>query len=309
MGGILNNMAFNEDTRVKLPAILYLCRLGYEYISLSTAKWDESTNVFTDIFAESIRRINPNIEESEVKRIYEDVSLALDNEDLGRAFYKLLTSASGSKLIDFDDFDKNSFHVVTELTYKNGDEEFRPDITLLINGMPLAFIEVKKPNNREGILAERNRINTRFKNKSFKKFVNITQLLIFSNNMEYDNSGINPLPGAFYATTALNSDVKFNNFREETEFDLDSVLKPLDSKCEDYVLRDNNQIVIKHNPEFITNKNPNSPTNRISTSLLSRDRIQMILRFGIAYVEGPESLQKQIMRYPQFFATKAIEKN
>lgn len=28
------------------------------------------------------------------------------------------------KLIDFDDFENNSFHVCTELTYKNGDEEF-----------------------------------------------------------------------------------------------------------------------------------------------------------------------------------------
>ncbi|MBY6746789.1 type I restriction endonuclease, partial [Klebsiella pneumoniae] len=71
---------------------------------------------------------------------------------------------SGIKLIDFDNFNNNSFHVVTELTCENGDEEFRPDITLLINGMPLIFIEVKKPNNREGIVAERNRINERFKN-------------------------------------------------------------------------------------------------------------------------------------------------
>lgn len=64
---------------------------------------------------------------------------------------------SNTKLIDFENFNNNSFHVVTELTYQNGDEEFRPDITLLINGMPLIFIEVKKPNNREGILAERDR--------------------------------------------------------------------------------------------------------------------------------------------------------
>jgi hypothetical protein len=27
-------MAFNEDTRVKIPAILHLCRLGYEYFLL-----------------------------------------------------------------------------------------------------------------------------------------------------------------------------------------------------------------------------------------------------------------------------------
>ena len=106
---------------------------------------------------------------------------------MGQAFYNMLTATSGTRLIDFKNFNNNSFHVVTELTCKNGDDEFRPDITLLINGMPLAFIEVKKPNNHEGILAERNRINIRFKNKKFRKFINISQILVFSNNMEYDS--------------------------------------------------------------------------------------------------------------------------
>ena len=77
--------------------------------------------------------------------------LKLDYDDLGREFYKAVTATSGIKLIDFKDFTKNSFHVTTELTCKNGDEEFRPDITVLINGMPLVFIEVKKPNNKEGV--------------------------------------------------------------------------------------------------------------------------------------------------------------
>src|SRR4051812_10162477 len=106
-------MAFNENTRVKIPAILHLCSLGYNYISLSKAKWDLSTNIFTDIFAESILRINPEIDASDVKRIYENVSLVLDNEDLGEAFSNMLTATSGVKLIDFKDFSKNSFHVVT----------------------------------------------------------------------------------------------------------------------------------------------------------------------------------------------------
>jgi len=54
---------------------------------------------------------------------------------LGKAFYERLTSTAGLKLIDFgkDSFGNNSFHVVTELTCKNGDDEFRPDITLLIS--------------------------------------------------------------------------------------------------------------------------------------------------------------------------------
>ena len=164
-------MAFNENTRVKIPAILHLCKLGYKYISLSKTKWDKDTNIFTDIFTTSIRHINKDMDESTAEKAFEKVSLVLSNEDLGKEFFKILTKPTDVKLIDFKNFSNNSFNVVTELTYKNGEDEFRPDITLLINGMPLAFIEVKKPNNQEGILAERERINTRFKNKTFGKFI------------------------------------------------------------------------------------------------------------------------------------------
>ncbi len=40
------------------------------------------------------------------------------NEDLGKAFYEKLTEKSGTRLIDFEDFNNNTFNVVTELTYK-----------------------------------------------------------------------------------------------------------------------------------------------------------------------------------------------
>ncbi len=300
-------MAFNENTRVKIPAILHLCRLGYLYVSLSKAKWNIDTNIFTDIFEESIQRINPGLEQSDVKRLLEDVSLVLDNEDLGEGFYNMLTATSGTKLIDFKDFNNNSFHAVTELTYKNGDDEFRPDITLLINGMPLAFIEVKKPNNQEGVLQERDRINIRFKNKKFRKFINISQVLVFSNNMEYDIESIEPIQGAFYASTSYAS-ANFNCFREEEKLDLVTLLKPEEDDLENLVLKDNNLSAIKHSPEFITNKEPNSPTNRILTSLFSKDRFAMILKYSIAYVNEEKGLEKHIMRYPQLFATKAIER-
>ena len=50
------NMSFNENTRVKIPALIHLTRLGYEYLSLSHFKWDLETNIFNDIFKESIKR-------------------------------------------------------------------------------------------------------------------------------------------------------------------------------------------------------------------------------------------------------------
>lgn len=300
-------MAFNENTRVKLPAILHLCRLGYTYLPLRQATWDPDTNIFTDIFLESIGRLNPDLSDNEKRRALEDVKLALDNEDLGQAFHNMLTSASGVKLFDFSDSSRNSYHVVTELTCKNGEDEFRPDITLLLNGMPLAFIEVKKPNNPEGVLAERDRINARFRNPKFRRFINISQLLVFSNNMEYDPEDIEPIQGAFYATASYGS-AHFNRFREEEELDLGALLSPEDGEREDLVLKDNNLAVIKHSPEFLTNKDPRTPTNRILTSLCSKQRLATLLKFGLVYVRGGKGVEKHIMRYPQFFATKAIQR-
>ena len=80
----------------------------------------------------AIGKINPGLEEADIGRLLEDVKLALDNEDLGKAFHEKLTGRSGAKLIDFENFSNNSFHVVTELTYQNGDEEFRPDIITMM---------------------------------------------------------------------------------------------------------------------------------------------------------------------------------
>jgi len=300
-------MVFSEDSRVKIPCILHLVRLGYSYLSLKGASWDEQTNIFPALFCSSLAKINPGVEADDIDRLLAEVKLLLDNEDLGQAFFDRLTERSGHRLIDFENFDNNSFHVVTELPCRNGDDEFRPDITLLINGMPLAFIEVKKPNNREGVLAERNRIITRCRNLRFRRFINITQLMVFSNNMEYEDGSPQPIEGAFYASPSYDSPI-FNYFREEEALNLAELLTAEDDDIENAVLRDNNLNVIKHSPEFLSNKDPDAPTNRICTSLFSRQRLAFLLRFSLVYVNEADGLQKHVMRYPQLFATKEIEK-
>ena len=301
-------MTFNEDSRVKIPAILHLMRLGYQYIPFKDQQRIEENNIFSSIFMRQISRIN-GISEEEAARVVDEINLELDYEDLGKKFYERLIATSGIKLIDFENFNNNAFHVTTELTCKSGDEEFRPDITILINGLPLAFIEVKKPHNKQGVIAERNRINTRFKNKHFRRFVNISQLLIFSNNMEYEDGIVEPIFGAFYATPSYDQ-VSFNYFREDLDYPVKQSLLTLSEDFENKVLKDNNIMVIKNSPEYITNKQDNTPTNRILTSLLSKERLQFILQYAITYVEeenaGKISYQKHIMRYPQLFATQAI---
>lgn len=307
-------MEFSENTRVKIPALVHATKLGYDYLSIKDNKSqiEPRTNIFKNVFRDSLNRINNlELDDSDIDSIIDELCIALNNDDLGRSFYKILLKGyKNIKLIDLECADNNTYNVVTELTYKNGEDEFRPDVIMLINGMPLSFIEVKKPNNREGILAERKRINDRFKNKKFIRFVNITQLLVFSNNQEYNEDSVVPIEGAFYGTPSY-SNVFFNCFREE-DSSIFSKINDLNYDVENKILKDNNYVSIKGTPEYATNLKSTTPTNRLMTSLFHKSRILKILKYGIAYVEktddaGITYIQKHIMRYQQLFATFAIE--
>lgn len=140
--------------------------------------------------------------------------------------------------------------------------------------------------------------------------MNITQLLVFSNNQEYDEENITPIQGAFYATPDPEQ-VNFNCFREEDNSVIHNVPQE-DSEIEKQILLDNNIVSILGTTEYETAKELNSPTNRVLTSLFSRQRFKTLLRYGFAYVNtvtnGITKIEKQIMRYPQLFASLAIEK-
>jgi type I restriction enzyme R subunit len=112
---------------------------------------------------------------------------------------------------------------------------------------------------------------------------------------------------AFYATPSYQKSM-FNYFREEPGFYSEELLSPANENIENVVLRDTNLVSIKNSPEFHTNKNSNTPTNRLCTSLFQKDRLSFLLQYAFAYVKTKDGLQKHIMRYPQIFATKAIEK-
>ena len=317
---------FSEATRVQMPAMVHLTRIGYTYFGkLSEDKngtvYDSDTNILLQVFERQFKNLNPG-HEGEFLQVLKDIRKELNDDDLGRGFYNRLKAVSPVKLIDFDNIGNNTFHFTAEFTCKNGQDEFRPDITLFVNGLPLCFVEVKKPNNHGGMLAESARMNKeRFPNKKFRRFINITQLMIFSNNMEYDAlGGIVPIQGAFYCTGAR-SYAPFNCFREENlsgqkiaPFHRDYLYKEIDKTVEKQILSDYNCQVIHTSPEYQTNLGLNTPTNRILTSMCSPERLLYIIRYGIAYVRMEREVdgkiestdQKHIMRYQQLFASLAI---
>ena len=319
---------FNEATRVQMPALVHLTRLGYEYYgkileSDANLKYDPDTNILIDVFNEQFKKLNPNFE-GNAEEVLKEIRMELDNDDLGRAFFKRLKTISPTKIIDFDNINNNTFHFTAEFTCKRDEDEFRPDITLFINGLPLVFVEVKKPNNKGGMIAESNRINNvRFPNKKFRRFLNETQFMIFSDNKEYDTlGGIVPLEGAFYSTISRTK-AFFNLFREENPkglsvapYHADYPYKEIDPIIEKRILSDFNCQVIHTSPEYKTNLDINTPTNRILTSMCSKERLLYILKYGLCYLtsndeeDGSIAIkdEKHIMRYSQLFASLAVRK-
>lgn len=102
---------------------------------------------------------------TEINSIIFELRNFLNAEDLGRKFFEKLQTdltfkGENIRLIDFENRDSNIIVF--------------PDITIFVNGLPSAFIEVRIPDNLNGIQAEYSRIKKRFSNEKIRRFVNIT---------------------------------------------------------------------------------------------------------------------------------------
>jgi len=323
MEEIISKSAFSEDSRVKFPTLMHLMGMGFKYVSLKGLKtkyiiapkteFDPLTNILTDYFTEAYNKLNPNVENGAAGKLLAKIQSSLMNDDLGRQFYNEILLNTGERIIDLSSpvnfYKNNTFQVATEMTCGDKDSDnYRPDITLFVNGLPLAFIEVKKENNHKGIQAETDRMKQRFVNPKYRRFLNLTQIMVFSNDMEYDNNEVTPTIGAFFATIGKKN-TKYNCFREEGQdsFPIERHIRQVTLQEEEILLRDNNVPQYKNSSEYKTNCLANTPTKRMCDSLFSFNRFHFLLKYGIAYVDYTNGLQKHIMRYPQLFATKAIE--
>lgn len=105
---------FNEATRVQMPAMIHLLRLGYSYFGKISEEdagtvYDPSANILTDVYTSQFAKLNPD-SAGQAKQILQDIRNELKNDDLGFAFYQRLKTISPVKIIDYDNPSNNLFH-------------------------------------------------------------------------------------------------------------------------------------------------------------------------------------------------------
>lgn len=91
----VRNNEFNEATRVQMPALVHLARLGYTYFGKITEdmkdiSYDGDTNILIEVFKTQFKKLNPE-HNDEVDDVLRSIKQELDYDDLGKSFYKRLT--------------------------------------------------------------------------------------------------------------------------------------------------------------------------------------------------------------------------
>ncbi len=296
-------MPYNEITRVQIPALMHLAKLGYNFISQKNKpKLDTATNILTDSFTQAFERLNPN---KNAKDVLAEMKKRLNYDDLGKSFYEYLLK-SEYQIIDFDNPNNNLYEMMTELPYKS----FRPDITLFINGLPLVNIEVKQPFAEQGIKEEKDRHIQRYENPENKVFYNLVQIWLFSDNLPYNEN--KPDQGIFYS--ASYSPI-FQRFVEAHRLD---ITPPPPENDENHQNHQNHRSLEEIQKSVLNEFNLKStdcpkspedtPTNSLLTSFCSPKRLCFILKYGISFLQEKSEFKKHIWRYAQMFASLNVLK-
>ena len=157
---------FNEDF-YEQAIIERLCEVhGYE--RLYGPDVARSNETYRDVFLpgvleESLQRINPDLPPVAIEQAIQKMSEVEGGSLVQRneTFHGYLQSgvevrflANGEErddivyLLDYENPQKNSFHVVNQWTFVEHSEK-RPDVILFVNGMPLVMFELKSPSREE----------------------------------------------------------------------------------------------------------------------------------------------------------------
>lgn len=162
------NTLFNEETTVEREIIEHLkaAKLGWTWRSrdyLKAYRPDESEVLLLPLLRKKLKALNPAVltDDARLDAIITKLRGCRDNQqwlawlkDGVNYKFDAAENAQDVRLIDYEDIDANDWWVTNQFSI-DGKSTRRPDIVLLINGIPIIVIEAKtasrsKPDWREG---------------------------------------------------------------------------------------------------------------------------------------------------------------
>lgn len=168
-----------------------------EILPDNTGRTDKKQVVLPQVLFDCLCRINPDIPKETVKLECDKLCHTPPSGDLMLTNYfnyqKIRSGITveyqkdGKKtlnilrLIDFDEPEKNGFHVATQMWIKGETHWRRPDLIIFINGLPVVFIELKNSN-----IPVKNAYDINLQNylKDIPYLFNFNQICVLSNGME-----------------------------------------------------------------------------------------------------------------------------
>ena len=157
----------SEHHVVQTPFIRYAREAGWEYLSHEEAlrlRGGAESPILRSVFLEIAQRLNPGVVDTfeaaeellgRLLRVRPDIEGNLEAWEYLRGLKTVFVAAEkrekNVRLLDVESPENNTFHVTEEYSFTNGRFKIRPDVVLLINGIPVLVIEAKASTRKEGL--------------------------------------------------------------------------------------------------------------------------------------------------------------
>lgn len=164
-----------SESVVEDAAIEWFRGLGYSYLpgpeiapdGAAPERASYSTVILEARLRTSLARLNPHLDADTVDEVFRRLQRldgpSLDENNLG--FHRLLTKGVEvqvrrdgavrgdlARLVDFGDPDANDWLIVNQFTVVEGGNKRRPDMVVFLNGLSIAVVELKNPEDENATL-------------------------------------------------------------------------------------------------------------------------------------------------------------
>jgi len=158
----------SEMKVVQRSLVRYATEIGWAFVSPDDAvrlRRGETGAIFHDILVEQLQRLNPGIVDparakdlvGRLVRVRPTIEGNLDAWEYLRGLKTVFVPDErrerNIRLINLADISRNVFQVTDEFSFTNGTKTIRPDVVLLVNGIPVVVVEAKAATAQGGIAA------------------------------------------------------------------------------------------------------------------------------------------------------------